>query len=354
MPPRRSRGCLRDAAIVICVIAALLLVVGAAAYFAFVVADHTLQQEDLANLTETEVRNDLRDLQLSEPDLSAYAYVSGGSLDGPRFDAVNIGSIRYGNMKDGQMTATTRTVTCEALWQNSYVSAMRPLTAEFEFVNAAEGWKLSIYTLGTMKVTPLRPLNVYDLEEDVVPLLRLYDATLGDAYVDAHVALSSDLTVEGGTVKAVLSKTIDGKPMECTVDLTVTWSDEHGWVPEVTSVSAEPVEGTPPSAEGEALVPEPLTEEEGGAAEQRLVCHPGDLVSLSGTLVQRDGIFMLETAPTEVTMAGRSWVLDRFVVTGPSSQLTERLRKSVVVNGYVTAAYVLPETPLSLAVKTLG
>lgn len=353
-PTRTARGCLRDAIIVICVLVALILVVGAAAYFAFVTADRTLQQENLANLTESEVRSDLQELHLSAPDLSGYAYVPSESLDGPRFDQMSIGTIHYGSMKDGRLTATTRTVTCDAKWQNSYVSVVRPLTAEFEFVSATEGWKLSIYTLGDAQATPLRPMNVYDLEGDAIPLLRLYDAALGDAYADAHVALSADLTTEGGTVKAVLSDEVDGQPMECTMSLKVSWSNDHGWEAEVADVSAQPVENAPRTADEQAVSAEPVAEGEATAAEQRLVCHAGDLVSLGGILTQRNGIFVLETVPTEVTMAGRSWVLDRFVVTGPSGRLTESLLDEVTANGYLTVGYALPEAPLSLAVKSLS
>lgn len=349
--PRRARGCLRDAAIVVCVLIALVLVVGAAAYFAFVMTDHTLQQEDLANLTDSEVRADLADLRLSDPDLSSYAYVSNEVLDGPRFGSIDIGAIRYGGMKDGRLMPTTREVTCQALWQNSYASVVRPLTAEFEFVSADEGWKLVIYTLGDMRVTPLRPMNVYDLEEDVVPLLRLYDPVLGDAYLDAHVALTSDLTVEGGTVRAVLTKASEEGPMECTVELSVSWASDHGWAVEVTEATSQPEVGALRKAEEEALAPEPSR---GDMATQSLTCHTGDLVKLTGTLVQSDGVFVLETALTEVNMAGRSWTLDRFAVTGPSARLTESLRKKVEASGYLTVGYALPDAPLSLAVKTLS
>lgn len=352
--PGRARGCLRDVAIVACVLATLILVVGAAAYFAFVMTDHTLQQEDLANLSESEVRADLTELRLSPPDLSGFAYVSDAALDGPRFESMSIGAIRYGTVKDGQLDPTTRTVTCEARWQNASVLVKRPVSAEFEFVSAAEGWKLSIYTLGETTASPLRPLNMYDLEEDVVPLLRLHDAALGAAFADAHVALTSDLTVDGGTVRAVLTKDAGGEVRECTVNLTVSWSDTQGWQIEVASVTGPAtLEGLAP-VEEEAVAPEPDANAVDGVAELSLACHVGDLVALGGTLSQRDGVFMLETAPIEVSMAGRSWLLDRFVVTGPSEQLTARLRTEVTVEGYLTVGNVLADAPLSLAVKSLS
>lgn len=347
---------MRDTAIVACVLAVLLLVVGAAAYFALVVADRTLQQEDMANLSDQQVSSELTDLRLSTPDLSELAYVSNESLEGPRFEDISIGAIRYGQMKDGKLTPTTRQVEARAVWQSSAVVVERPLSAEFEFAGADAGWTLSVYTLSPMEAEPLRPLNMYELEDDVVPMLRLHDAALGEAFADAHVALSGDLSMEGGTVKAVLTKTIDDQARECIMNLNVSWSTTRGWLIDVASVTSQ--EGTTSAeaaAEGQApITPELVADEGGQGKEWRLTCHEGDLVALTGTLTQRDGIFVLETSITHVTMQGRTWSLSRFVVTGPSARLNERLHSEVTVTGYLTAGYVLDDAPLSLAMTALS
>ena len=325
--PRRNRGCLRDAAIVGSVILALVLVVGAAASFVFFLAGNTLKQEDMAGLSESKVYADLEALNISTPNLSGYAYVPTGGLIGPQFDNIEVGSIRYGSAKDGYVGASTRMVTADA------------------------GWRLTIHTLGETSATPLRPLNVYDLEDDVPSLLRMYDPTLGETYADAHVQLDANLWNTGGTVKATLSKTVDEAPMECVMDLVVSWSNSHGWIVEVADVTAQSGGSVASSPEQDALSPEPV---EGDSKAQVLYCHEGDLVSLVGTLTQKDGVFILQTRPTAVHMSGRTWNVERFVVTGSSAQLTENLEKVVTVRGYMTAAYVFDDAPLSVAMISVS
>lgn len=349
--PRNNRGCLRDAAIVGSVILALLLVVGIAASFVFFFANNTLKQEDMAGLSESKVYADLEALDISAPDLSNLAYVSSDGLTGPHFESIEVGSIRYGSAKDGRVTPSTRTVTANAIWDSPSLNVLRPLTAEFEFVGGDEGWRLTIHTLGEMTVTPQRPLNVYDLEDDIPSLLRMYDPALGETYADAHIQMDANLWNTGGTVKATLSKTVDGSPMECVMNLVVSWSNSRGWVVEVTSVTAQSSGAVISSSDQQALSPQPA---EGDSKAQELYCHEGDLVSLVGTLAQQDGIFVLETRPTAVHMSGRTWNIGRFVVTGSSARLTENLGKVVTLRGYVTAAYVLDDAPLSVAMTAVS
>lgn len=350
--PRNHRSRLRDAAIVGSVILTLLIVVGIAASFMFFFAGTTLKQEDMAGLSESEVYADLQALDIPTPDLSSYAYISDAALSGPQFDDIDIGSIHYGSMKDGRATPSTRKVTADAEWSNASLQVKRPLTAEFEFAGAEEGWRLSIYTLGETHVTPQRALNVYDIEGDIIPLLRLYDPALGDMYADAHIQLDSNLWKTGGTVKATLSKTIDGTPSECIVNLAVSWSDERGWVIEVASVNGEARNSAASSSSPSAIAPEPLPNGEDGA--QILYCHEGDLVSITGELSQKDGLFVLDTSFITVQMSGRTWTVERFVVTGSSARLKDNVGKRLTVDGYITAAYALSEAPLSVAMVSLS
>lgn len=350
--PRNNQGCLRDAAIVGSVILALLLVVGIGASLMFFMTGSTLKQEDMAGLSESKVYADLEALGIPTPDLSGFAYVSSEGLSGPQFDDIDIGSIHYGSAKDGRTTPSTRKVTADAEWSNASVQVKRPLTAEFEFGGAEEGWRLSIYTLGEVHATPQRALNVYDLEGDVIPLLRLYDPALGEEFADALIRLDSNLWKTGGTVKATLTKTVEGEQKECVVTFAVSWSDERGWVVEVASVNGQ-ASGTPPQGEStSATAPEPMPNGEDGA--QILYCHEGDLVAITGELALKDGVFVLETPLTTVQMSGRTWTVERFVVTGPTTRLNESVGKNLTVNGYITAAYALDEAPLSLAMVSLS
>lgn len=350
--PRKNRGCLRDAAIVGSVILALLLVVGIAASFMFFMAGNTLKQEDMAGLSESKVYADLEALNIPTPDLSRYAYISDEALGRPHFDDIDVGSIRYGSVKDGRTTPSTRMVTADAEWSNASIQVKRPLTIEFEFASAEEGWQLSIYTLGDAQATPQRALNVYDLEDDIIPLLRLYDPALGETYADARVQFDSNLWKTGGTVKATLSKTVDGTPMECVVNLVVSWSNERGWVVEIASVNAQSSGSIASSSDQSAITPEPLPNGEDGA--QILYCHEGDLVAVSGALTQEDGIFVLETPLVTVQMSGRAWTVERFVVTGSSTRLTENVGKGITIRGYITAAYALEDAPLSVAMVSIS
>lgn len=349
--PRGKRGCVRDAAIVGSVILALVLVVGIAASFVFFMTNNTLKQEDMAGLSESKVYADLEALRIPAPDLSGYAYVSDEGLVGPHFEDIEIGSIRYGSAKDGRVTPSTRRVTAEAVWHSAALEVRRSLTADFEFVGGDESWRLVIHVLGELSATPLRPMNVYDLEGDIPALLRMYDPVLGEAYADAQIRLESDLGNDGGTVKATLTKALDAASEECVMNLTVSWSSTRGWIVEVASVTALSSGSVAMPSDQDAISPQP---EEGDGAGQELYCHEGDLIVLTGALVQQDGVFVLQTSPTTVHMGGRTWNVERFVVTGSGSKLAENLGKDVTVRGYLTAAYVFEDAPLSIAMTSIS
>lgn len=365
---RPKRGCLRALLIALAIFVGVVLLAAVCAWFAFDAIDRSITEERLSSLSETEAVAALSEAQLQPPDLSQFAYVSSEGLQGPRFEDVTIGEIVLRSSlfeslldrEDGAMASdgfsSYRVVSAFATWRSNYVEVRRFVVQRFVFDTERNAWESTTSELGAAEVTPVRAPNVRAFQDDVVALLRFHNSRLGEQFADAHVTVEdTGLTAEGGTFEALLEKQSTSGLASCRITFAVAWSEVHGWIVTVESVDASGTAGLADAEAAVAITPQPLTAtDDPGEPTLLLACHEGDLVRLTGRLELREDQFVLSTEAMRVQMAGRTYVVQGFVVNAPNKALSDRLGQDLTLEGYISAANAFEDAPLSIMLSSVA
>ncbi len=217
--------------VVVCIIAIALVVISVA----FQPADISDQpaETDTVDLSEETVLTSLNNTDIPAPDLSSYAYVDTEDLTGPRFENISIGE----PFIDGATQQTYRVATVTATYQNNSITASTTLLQRFIYDENTASWTGGDISQGALTVEPTAPLSTSIIEENLPTLLENYDASLAKQFEDCSVILWPSLSTEGGTVRAMLSKTEENETLTCTASINVSWINGKGWDINIDSVT---------------------------------------------------------------------------------------------------------------------
>ncbi len=158
-------------------------------------------------LSDARVAAAFDEATVTVPDIAQYAYVSQDALIGPKFsdiavdEAVSLGA--SGNQ------VTERTATATAAFRNKGVAIAVPVAIPFEYSFENETWVPGELSQEAAVATPVAAPSASVILADMDAILADYDATYYEAMAGATVAkTSSDLTTEGGTITADLTRII--------------------------------------------------------------------------------------------------------------------------------------------------
>ena len=227
--------------------------------------DSTAEKAQRVSLTTERVEGDLKNAQVTLPDLSAYKYVSTANLIGPRYDEVIIGDVEE---VGGEGDAVMRTVTTTATYKNKSIVVSIPLSIPYLYSPSEETWQMGEILQEEAVVTPAAAPSASTIMADINAIMETVEPGFTARYEGAQTNTVSDLTEEGGTITATLLK-VDGRTTyTCELSLTVTWSETEGWMVEPKLLSEDESYDEPPA--------------------MMLECSSGDTVQIGGTVRTSD------------------------------------------------------------------
>ena len=223
--------------------------------------DTQVERAQRIALETSRVESDLKNIQPTLPDLTAYRYVSTSNLIGPKFTEATIGDVEE---TGGSDDAVMRNVTTEATYRNKSLLITIPLTIPYLYSDADETWTMGEVTQGEPVIAPSEAPSSSLITADMDALLDSCESGLSARYKGAQVNSTSNLTAEGGTISATLMK-VDGRTTHtCNLEISLAWEDGVGWVPTARVVSQDKQVDAAPA--------------------QKLECSSGDTVQLKGTV----------------------------------------------------------------------
>ena len=317
-PARAQQPSGRRRGIVVAIVVVLLFAAAALAAYLFFSPDDSADAPAVGGgqrvtLTLPRAQQVLEEAGMAAPDLSQYHYVRTDDLVGPKFENVVVGDPE--ELTEGGRTLSTRTVTADALFRNKGILITVPVSLPFVYDEENETWRQGELVPGEAVAQPMAAPNAATIVEDLDQVLTAYDPAVGTLFAGAAAKTSSRLTTEGGTITVTMEKdetvtepNAEGQERQllkhhnCTAEITVTWSEQQGWVPAVTKLNDEvSVQDLTPEQPGEGDgengqggdggqgVDLSTVGQEGGLPSYGLKCSTGDLVELSGTVAGSPG-----------------------------------------------------------------
>ena len=357
--PSKKRNGLLIFGIIVCILAAIVLVV------ALVYVTFRQQQPEPLNVnapSTATVQAAFDSADITPSNLSSYAYIDTEGLDDPELTDVKAGNVNYG---EGRQSATCE-ATAKAKWENDSVSVEQTVQLPFTYNTSTNTWdpgRPNAQSAGE-KVTPVGPADLEKVQAALPNLLRDYDADIASQFPNPEVAATADLDKEGGEITFAIDQAGQNEADQHTqtdVNVGLVWQDGKGWVATINWVG-EILGGTQP-AEGEGdgdgvQTPEGGASEnanggtatDGGStdgAQMLLTCTTGDLVEVPGIIEYRDNRVLLRSDYTiRVMLDGRTYIARYFELTANTFVVTNGAHVSVV--GEISATGTLEQAPLMI------
>ncbi|MCR2034070.1 hypothetical protein [Adlercreutzia mucosicola] len=235
----------RTIAVVVGVVIALLVLAGVGAFLftqGVFTKGATPEQVQRVPLSDARVIAAFDEVTMEAPDITRYAYVPQDALIGPKFTDIVVNEPVDLGAPSNQIVSCTATAT--AVFKNKGIEIDVPVTLPFEYSVEGETWVPGELTQGDPTAIPLASASATEIVDNRNAILTAYDPTYGEAMADATVvSTAADLTIDGGPITIDLSKSVqqkqeDGSTIDelrnCTVGMTVAWSNDQGWLVTVT------------------------------------------------------------------------------------------------------------------------
>lgn len=244
---------------------------------------------------------------IDEQVLSNFNYVVTEDLEETTFESISVGEVQQ-NESTKQIYSDA---TAQAKFKNEYIEAVAQLSVRMVYNKDNSTWSGEQVQVGDAKGEPLGPPDMEAIEGNIMNILRTYDSDLASTFADSEIKVDAAVSEAGGDAVFTLTKPQEGAdPLNCTVNLKISWSDTRGWLVNIESVegyekpnenpqppaenTAEPANNTttePPATNTQPNNPSSGGTSQGGSSGSNsnnptmlLVCYSGDLVQVPGVI----------------------------------------------------------------------